>query len=414
MSIEELYQKTKKQVRQLGLRESLYVIWAYSQYLQVNEFAMPGDIEVHQQFRDSDVPQTLFAEWTLEEIAREVIRYADEEPRNGQSLRQWGTVANIANVLRDLEGEIYKTLVGADRIHLEIMRIAHRQFVWQQHKYNWRPIIRYYKLFNTPEIVAHAQQATGLTIDEIYLIGMCYLGMFSDRARATRLLNVEIPGLTQDHVDRFLAFTSKSRNGRSTKLRAEHALDEGFAYRYSSLREFPLVEISYMGRDEIACPIPTLLFWRITLGLYYSLKDVKGFPTAFGASFERHVGEIIRLRMSSAEMTVLEAQEYHVGHNRKDSVDWIVKQGDEAALFVECKTMRLTWNSKAGLADLSALEQDIRKLLAQSFKSTKPSGTTVLVTIPISRSSRRAKSSRQSLPWKTGIFSAMIYPAAST
>ena len=33
-----------------------------------------------------------------------------------------------------------------------------------------------------------------------------------------------------------------------------------------------------------------------------------------------------------------------------------------SALFVECKTKRLTWASKVGLTNLSALEQDIRKL----------------------------------------------------
>ena len=59
---------------------------------------------------------------------------------------------------------------------------------------------------------------------------------------------------------------------------------------------------------------------------------------------------------------MLEEKEFHCGSHRKDSVDWIVQQDDETALFVECKAKRLTWASKAGLTDLSALEQDIRKL----------------------------------------------------
>jgi hypothetical protein len=151
-------------------------------------------------------------------------------------------------------------------------------------------------------------------------------------------------------------------NALATRLRGEHALDEGFTYRYSSLREFPLVQISHHGHDEIACPIPTLLSWRITTGLYYNLKDTPGFATAFGASFQRYVGEVLRHRITNPEMTVLEEQEYHCGRHRKDSVDWIVQQDDGSALFVECKTKRLTWASKAGLTDLSALEQDIRKL----------------------------------------------------
>ena len=242
------------------------------------------------------------------------------------------------------------------------MRIAHKQFVWQQNRLNWRPIIRYYKLFNTPEIVAYAERATGLTIKQIYLIGMSYLGIFLGSPRAARQLNIGIPSLTREDFDRFLAFTSLNCNALATRLRGEHALDEGFTYRYSSLREFPLVQISHYGHDEIACPIPTLLFWRITTGLYYNLRGTPGFATAFGASFQRYVGEVLRHRITNPGMTVLEEQEYHCGRYRKDSVDWIVQQDDGSALFVECKTKRLTWASKAGLTDLSALEQDIRKL----------------------------------------------------
>jgi hypothetical protein len=61
-------------------------------------------------------------------------------------------------------------------------------------------------------------------------------------------------------------------------------------------------------------------------------------------------------------MLVLDEAEYHVGRDRKDTVDWIIQQGDETALFIECKTKRLTWASKAGLADLSALDKDLQKL----------------------------------------------------
>jgi hypothetical protein len=361
MTIEDHYRRVRAAVRRLGHRDSLYVIWAYCQYLQVSGFKIPADIQVHRDFLNAKPPQATLAEWTLEQMAREVIRYADEVPRRGRSLRQWDTVAVIANALRDLEGEIYAQL-GEQRIHLELMRISHRQFIWQQRPLNWKSVIRYYKLFNTPQIRAHAELATGLNLDQIYLIGMTYLGGFLERPMAAQQPDIRIPGLTQEHFDRFLAFTSLRRSELANRLRAEHALDEGFAYRYSSLREFPLIRISHYGRDEVACPVPTLLFWRITTGLYYSLKDIAGFPTAFGASFQRYVGEVLRERVTNPRMALLEEAEYHKGRHRKDSVDWIVQEGDEAALFIECKTKRLTWASKAGLADLSALDQDIRKL----------------------------------------------------
>ena len=244
---------------------------------------------------------------------------------------------------------------------MEVMRISHRQFVWQQQPLNWRWIIRHYKLFNTPSIVAICEQRTGLTIHEIYLIGMAFLGIFSQRTLTAQQMNIEIPGLDQVQIDLFLRLTSLGRAELSNRLRVEHSLDENFFYPYSSLREFPLIRISHRGRNEIACPIPTLLFWRITSGLYYALRDERGFPTAFGQSFQRYVGEVLRKRMTNEAMVVLDEAEYQVGKLRKDTVDWIIQQGDQAALFVECKTKRFTWASKAGLTDLTALEQDITK-----------------------------------------------------
>ena len=93
MSIEEQYRRIRNQIRQLAHRDSLYVIWAYSQFLQFLDFKIPNDIEVAQQLLDADLPRTLIAEWTLEQLARETIRYADEESRRGRSLHQWGTQA---------------------------------------------------------------------------------------------------------------------------------------------------------------------------------------------------------------------------------------------------------------------------------------------------------------------------------
>lgn len=335
---------------------------------------MPADIEVGQQLRDAHPRQTILAEWTLEHLTREVIRHGDEEARKGATLRKWRTLSEIANTYRDLEGEIYRDLVGGPNIHLELMRIMHRQFVWQQQRYDWRWIIRYYKIFNTAELNAHAEAATGLTVDQIYLIGLAYLGHFFDQPRWTKKVTVDIPGLTEQDLERFLAFTCLSRTALAEKLRKEHALDESFAYRYSSLRQFPIVEYSHGEVDEIACPIPTLLFWRITTGLYYSLRGQAGFATAFGASFQAYVGEVLQRCITGQGMQVLPEMEYHAGLNRKDSIDWIVQEGDAAALFIECKTMRLTWASKAGMSDLSKLAQDVRKLagaVIQTYKAIR-------------------------------------------
>jgi len=364
MSINDQYLKVRAAVRELGCRDSLYVIWAYAQCLQVNDFQMPNDIQVHESFANAQLRQAFVAEFTLEQIAREVIQHADIEPRRGRTLREWDRLAQIINDLRTLDDQIYAGFQIEGKIYHELRRMPHRQFVWQQYRLSGEPIIRYYKLFNTPEIDAHAQAATGLTLNEIYSIGMCYIGHFLKEPRIARVTEIQLPGITQDHIERFLGFTSLTRNELASRLRSEHVLDESFGYHYSSLRQFPLVKMSHRGRDEVACPIPTLLFWRITTGLYYALKDVPGFLKQFGHSFQRYVGEVLNARVTSAQRSVLPEQEYHVGKNRSDTVDWIVQQGDTAALFIECKTKRLTWASKVALADLSALQADLDTLAA--------------------------------------------------
>jgi hypothetical protein len=374
MLAEQLYRQIRNTVRKLAIRDSLRVVWIYSQYLQVPDFKIPADVDVAPQFLEAQPPQTILAEWTLELIAREVIRYSDEESRKGASLLQWKVLAEVANLTKQLENEIYSKIAIPNRIRLELMRISHRQFIWQQHRFGWQSMIRYYKLFKPREISLLASETVGLDVDQIFLIGMAYIGIFLESPRATRNLRIEIPGIDQSHIDKFLAFTSQTRASLSNRLRSEHALDEGFAYRYSSLREFPLVQISHLGIDEILCPIPTLLFWRISSGLYYSLRSLKGFPTAFGKSFQSYVGEVLQHRITNAGMTIHGEVEYYVGNNRKDSIDWIVQHDDDAAMLIECKTMRLTWASKAGLSDLSALDQDVRKLagaIVQSYKAIR-------------------------------------------
>jgi hypothetical protein len=103
MPIQEQYRMTRNRIRRLAYRDSLYVVWAYTQYLQLNNFRFPGDIEVNRQYLEADLPQGLIAEWTLEQLAREIIRHAGEEPERGRSLRRWETLAEIVNGLRHLE-----------------------------------------------------------------------------------------------------------------------------------------------------------------------------------------------------------------------------------------------------------------------------------------------------------------------
>ena len=113
----------------------------------------------------------------------------------------------------------------------------------------------------------------------------------------------------------------------------------------------------------------TLLFWRFTSGLYYELISVPAFGNEFGDGFQAYVGDVIE-QACPEPMQRLGEQKYIVGKNEKRSVDWIIAN-EGAAIFLECKARRLSWNAKVSLTDLAPLEADIAGMADEVVKVYK-------------------------------------------
>ena len=110
------------------------------------------------------------------------------------------------------------------------------------------------------------------------------------------------------------------------------------------------------------CPLMTLLYWRFTGGLYYELIGAPKFANEFGDGFQAYVGDVIE-RACPNPMRRFGEADYAIGKAKKRSVDWIVADED-AALFVECKSRRLSLGAKVSLSDLKPLEGDIDNMAA--------------------------------------------------
>lgn len=361
MSVEARYQDLRSKIRNLERREALGVIWAYAQYLQQPQFGFPRGIEVSPKF--FEVTRFIVAEWQLDRLAREIIRHAGETSRNGASLKRWSDFKAILDDLKRLNEEIYSTFNKAELVFLEVNRILHQQMPWQIMGFSAENYLRYYKIFNYQPIAELFRQETGLELRQYLRIGMLFLGMLATNPRAAKKPAIEIRDLPRADVDQFISLLSRRWAVLAEKLRGMHALDDAFAFAFSPLHEFPLVEISYGGKDELACPIPTLLFWRMTQGLYYFLYRNRDFPGHYGPSFQAYVGDVITDQTAGTGLNVIPEARYNTGDGGKDTVDWIV-HSDDAAIFVECKTARLTVPSKQTLADPAALERDLAKMVS--------------------------------------------------
>lgn len=372
MSVFDLYKPFRNKVAELACDDAFYVIWAYAQLLQSVEFDFPKDIEVNQKFIDANPRQTILAEWELEVLAKEVALNAATVAEPDKSLRRWTNLARIVNQLKALENDIYKESREKGNILVELVRKAHRQFPWQINSPNSQSIIRYYKIFARPEIDEIALELLGLTVDELYLCGIGIFGHMMSNPYWRLPIRSMTDAITDEKIIKFLDFVACSLPELRKKLEQEQQYNDKFVYAYNSLRAYPLVELEVDGNATLMCPIPTLLFWKVTNGLYYALVDDRRFSQPFGSSFQDYVGEVCIRACSDEKFKVVGEHEYGPKASRKASIDWMVSEGEAAALFIECKAKRLSWRAKTALEDFAELEVDLQYLaqaIAQTYRT---------------------------------------------
>jgi hypothetical protein len=356
----DLYKQLRKKVGELAREDSLRVIWAYTQYLQVPDFNIPPDIEVDRRFYEKDVQRAWINEWLLMLLAKEVLLHSGVIAKRGASLRQWKTLAGTIDNINRLENEIYGEYGSPDNVLVELIRIAHRTFEWQGNGPHANAIIRYHRILSTPEISQICVQQHGVTIYELMACGTSLLGHFLESHSLRLPLTSEIAELPIDTFKAVFSLVAEDISTLKAELNREQQYNESFAYAYSSLRARPIVLMCSGTIDIAVCPIPTLLFWRFTSGLYYDFIRVPEFANLFGDSYQAYVGEAVRAAAPS--LSLHEERLYKIGSREKRSVDWIVSDDADSALFIECKVKRIRLDTKQTLTDTAPLQEDISYL----------------------------------------------------
>jgi hypothetical protein len=362
------YKHFRNEISLLSCDDALNVIWAYSQYLSQSDFRMPADIEVSKEFAALDHKGVWITQWDLEILAKEVILNARDIGGAPRTFRQWDTLAIAINALKEFENKT--SPVNQANILIELNRMAHRQFTWQENA-ALSMLARHYKIFNTPAINGVCKSVLDLSVDEIYLCGIAFLSLFLQDPYARIPIRSELSNLSNELAQKFLGFVCRPIWELRSILQLEQRYDDTFFYAYNSLRQYPVILMPNRGADSLTCPLPTLLIWRFTAGLYYELVGDPGFANAFGSSFEKYVGEVMGRSITGGMLRLEAEQRYGTKKARKHSVDWIIVDSD-AAIFIECKAKRPLWDAKSALNDLDALHADLDHLanaIVQLYKT---------------------------------------------
>lgn len=357
----DYYKPFRNYLREADLLLTLGVIRAYTNHLQFDK-PLPQDIQVAVEFLNAKdrIEKGVF-EWDLEILVKEAIinSPSSESFIYPKDLRQWRTFSGAVNKVKDFTNNI-AGLYPRDRVLRQLVRLAHQQFPWQSPQNGIR-VGRYFQIFKHPELDRIMQNVFGLTTRELYTTGLALLGFYLDLFALDYPPQVTVKELSREKLDHFLRRFSLDPSTLKERMLQSQKFNEDYEYGFNPLRAYPLIRMKVRGRDSIVCPMPTLLIRRFTDGAYYEVYEEPNFDKYFGESFQNYAGEVLKRATTNGEFKIISEHEYHIGHDRKDGIDWILGQKD-AALFIETKTKRLRLEAKIELTSLEVFREEIGKM----------------------------------------------------
>ena len=360
-SVYNSYKPLRNMMRQCHLEASLVDVWHLSQHITNN-----GPAPVEPGMRPYSLKQHLFP-WDLPTIAREIVLNADRKGR--KRLNSSISMQTVINTIRRIENAISKEPLVAEDVMKELHRNIHRQFPWQQ-KNDLVGLLRYLKVFGSPEIGPILERTTGFGIRDYFLLGIWLTGHLLQRFDINAQQDFTAFGIPRDRSLAFFMSLSSTVEELSETMTGLQKYDETWGYAWNPLEAKPLISIDPTNRHRLYCPVPDLLLRRFSHGLYYDLVKSSGFDTAFGTSFQNYVGEVLRAVFNQSGFIVFEEKEYDIGKERHHGADWILG-GVDANLFIECKTKRMNQAAKfsVGGPDLAGELGIIADAVVQLYKN---------------------------------------------
>jgi hypothetical protein len=149
------------------------------------------------------------------------------------------------------------------------------------------------------------------------------------------------------------------------ELKQFQQINENLFYTYNPIQARPI----FIENATAICPIPLFIYWQITSGIYYFIYNEKNFDNAFGNSFQKYVGEVLKKSCDSHVIAIIPEEKY--GKPEKATADWIVID-ETSIMFIECKTKRMRLDSKSELEVKDNLEKDLKKMadfIGQLYKT---------------------------------------------
>lgn len=266
--------------------------------------------------------------------------------------RSYDTVAGILNQLKRAERAEERVLLNSGNILFEVPRMAHKQFMWQRIMFEPARLYRYYFVYGQGKCAEYFEHKYGLSINDFAVgcIGLYGLAM-RNAWQSPPTVPVDLP-LRQDVFEKTLAIISLEmqaiRADTTDRINKVASREKAkIAYLPSSLRRYPIITSAKHDNQMIA-PLPQLIIFRMTSGLYY---DLQGGPQTLieeaNGRFEEFGKKLLDARCPRFE--VLREHEYAVSKAKTyRTPDLLLKDDGLVKVVFECKATKLTFEAQFG------------------------------------------------------------------
>ena len=216
--------------------------------------------------------------------------------------------------------------------------------------------MRYYKIFSDDNIDRIVRSNLKLSVQQIFTLGSAMWGFYLGKLCHDLPVRSNLKGVSDSDAEVFIDWLAKPVESIRDDIAKMVSLDETFNYSINPLRMSPLVIISDNPK-MVCCPLPPLLAWKFTGGLYFDIVNDSRTSNSLGDSFQKYVGEVLDVVNTNDRYSVIPEGDYKKGQNR--TIDWQVEDKG-GVLFVECKCKRVLLSAKVELyQDKGTLESEL-------------------------------------------------------
>lgn len=318
----------------------------------------------------------LIHKWELETLVSLFFDTAQNKQRfkDGPVYRstEYGALGYLVNLLRKIENSESGVRLTPDNVMLEMHRIAHRQFGWQRKFATGERLYRFAYIYGQGSCADFLSDKYGMPIGDFFHAGFLLYAQ-AHRWPWTKTQGLKNLGLSKDTLDRALAVLSLSLPEFRVSAKAltdQIASTKGIptAYMPSLLRRFPIITAPEF--ETFIAPLPELIFYRMTVGLFY---DIASGPQSLlneaNSRFEDYARRLLQGYFPA--FNVMAAIPYGPKKSRTDSPDILVQVNGEIAVVLECKATKLTYLSQYSdepVSDAQKAYEQIAKGVAQVWR----------------------------------------------